>query len=94
MNTIVHQIIEKIISGSNENLESLFKKDKDISTYILNNWEGIVNHYDADYIGCSAEGHISHLLSARLSSRPLGWSPVGANQMASLRVYQANKESN
>ena len=27
--------------------------------------------------GCSAEGHISHVLSARESSRPMGWSKKG-----------------
>jgi len=46
--------------------------------------------YEEEYIGCSAEGHISHILSSRLSSRPLGWSLVGADQMARLRVYKAN----
>lgn len=59
-------------------------------TYIKNNWEGIERRYDEDYIGCSAEGHISHILSSRLSSRPLGWSLTGADQMARLRVYRAN----
>jgi hypothetical protein len=42
-------------------------------------------------MGCSAEGQVSHVLSARLSSRPLGWSAVGASQMAKLRAYAANK---
>lgn len=42
------------------------------------------------YIGCSAEGHISHVLSSRLSSRPMGWSLIGADQIARLRVYKAN----
>lgn len=58
--------------------------------YILKNWEGIVKRYDDEYIGCSAEGHVSHILSDRLSSRPLGWCLLGADQMARLRVYNAN----
>jgi len=58
--------------------------------YILNNWEGIKNQYKSDYIGCSAEGHVSHILSSRLSSRPLGWSKVGVDQMARLRAFRAN----
>lgn len=44
--------------------------------YIQNNWLGIIVRYDdagADW-GCSAEGQISHVLSARESSRPMGWS--------------------
>ncbi|MGI6574808.1 MAG: UPF0236 family transposase-like protein [bacterium] len=49
-----------------------------------------MRQYDADYIGCSAEGHVSHILSSRLSSRPLGWSRTGVDQMARLRVFVAN----
>ena len=30
---------------------------------IKGNWEGIMNSYDAQCIGCSAEGHVSHILS-------------------------------
>ena len=41
--------------------------------------------------GCSAEGHVSHIFSDRMSSRPLGWSRTGADKMARLRVYRANK---
>ena len=44
-----------------------------------------------DNIHCSAEGHVSHIFSDRLSSRPLGWSVVGADKMAQLRVYKKNK---
>ena len=40
--------------------------------YILNNWEGINNLFGEEKYKCSAEGHISHVLSARLSSRPNG----------------------
>ena len=58
--------------------------------YIMNNWEGIRNQYNPDYIGCSAEGHVSHILSDRLSSRPMGWSRTGADQMARLRVHRKN----
>jgi len=58
--------------------------------YLVRNWDGIVNAKEPDYIGCSAEGHVSHILSARLSSRPMGWSKLGANLMANLRAYRAN----
>lgn len=36
---------------------------------------------------CAAEGHVSHVLSARLSSRPMGWSILGAEKIAKLRAY-------
>lgn len=72
--------------------ESETKKEavKASKRYISRNWKGIIRRYDEEYIGCSAEGHVSHILSARLSSRPMGWSQVGADQMARLRVYKAN----
>ena len=75
-----------------EETETETKKEsvRDSKRYILNNWEGIKRRYEEEYIGCSAEGHISHILSSRLSSRPLGWSKTGADQMARLRVYRAN----
>lgn len=63
---------------------------KEAKTYIMNHWENIKHHYSDDYSGCSAEGHISHIYSDRLSSRPLGWSREGIDQMARLRVFAAN----
>ncbi len=59
--------------------------------YISNNWEGIKNLFGGEEkYRCSAEGHISHILSDRLSSRPMGWSVIGADEMARMRVYKAN----
>lgn len=63
---------------------------KEAKTYIMNHWENLKHHYAEDYSGCSAEGHISHIYSDRLSSRPLGWSRDGVDQMARLRVFNAN----
>lgn len=63
---------------------------KEAKTYIMNHWRNIKHHYSKDYSGCSAEGHISHIYSDRLSSRPLGWSRDGVDQMARLRVFAAN----
>jgi hypothetical protein len=60
--------------------------------YISNHWEAIIrpNHDEYARMGCSAEGQVSHLLSSRLSSRPLGWSKEGVTKMARLRAYVAN----
>ena len=63
---------------------------KQAKNYILNNWEGIINLFTEEKYRCSAEGHISHILSARLSSRPMGWSIIGADEMARMRTYKAN----
>lgn len=57
--------------------------------YIVNNWMGIINLYKEEY-SCSAEGHISHILSSRLSSRPMGWSLIGLDEMARMRAYKAS----
>lgn len=40
--------------------------------------------------GCSAESHVSHMLSDRLSSRPKGWSKTGADRISKLRCYAKN----
>ena len=40
--------------------------------------------------GSSTEGHVSHILSSRMSSRPMGWSRLGAEKMARLRAYWLN----
>lgn len=60
--------------------------------YIKNQWEGIIrpNRDEKARMGCSAEGQVSHILSARLSSRPLGWSEKGVAQISKLRAYAAN----
>ncbi len=62
---------------------------KKAKRYISNNWEGIENLYKDNY-SCSAEGHISHILSTRLSSRPMGWSKVGLDEMARMRAYKGS----
>lgn len=73
--------------------EAKIKEVGECESYMLNNWEGIEIKAteDASILGCSAESHVSHILSARMSSRPLGWSYEGADQMSKLRVYKANK---
>lgn len=43
------------------------------------------------YNGCSAEGHVSHILSDRLSSRPKGWGTHNASVLARLRACTFNK---
>ncbi|HZK43984.1 MAG TPA: UPF0236 family protein [Syntrophomonadaceae bacterium] len=54
------------------------------------NYQPNNNQYETDYNRCSAEGHVSHILSSRLSSRPLGWCKTGVDQMARLRTFEAN----
>jgi len=60
--------------------------------YFLNNWSGIrIRVLDAGGCWrCCAEGQVSHVLSDRLSSRPMGWSVLGCDQMAKLRAFKRN----
>lgn len=69
------------------------KRKEDLMNYILNNVEGIKNLYrnKKELHGCSAEGHISHIYSDRMSSRPMGWSTTNVNNMSKLRI---SKEDN
>lgn len=71
--------------------ESKMKSVIEAKSYILNHWQGImIRIKNPEVVGCSAEGHISHTFSARMSSRPMGWSEHGANQMCKLRCYKEN----
>ncbi|MGI6453167.1 MAG: ISLre2 family transposase [Syntrophomonadaceae bacterium] len=82
------KLFTQIISSTETDTKK--KSVREARSYILGNWDGIRNQYEPDYVGCSAEGHVSHILSARLSSRPLGWCKIGVDQMARLRAFEAN----
>lgn len=84
LSVVMNELIDKECASLKE-IKTCFK-------YFYNNFEGIeiyVNHKERAGT-CSAEGHVSHLLSARLSSRPLTWSVKGADNIARLRVYKKN----
>lgn len=82
---------EKILEVTES--ESQRKKVESSMTYILGNWYGIMQGVRniVSQVGCSAEGHVSHIYADRMSSRPLGWSKHGVHQMAKLRIYKANQ---
>ncbi len=62
-----------------------------LQTFVLGNWTSVMRTFhDKTVDGCSAESHVSHVLSDRLSSRPKGWSVVGADRMSKLRCYEKN----
>lgn len=62
-------------------------------TYLMRQWDGIKawSQYRRAIVGCSAEGHVSHIYAARMSSRPMAWTKSGVDRMARLRVLQANQ---
>ena len=63
------------------------------AAYILNNWSAAKIRLAGrkHVVGCSAEGHVSHVLADRMTSRPMGWSRTGADNMAHLRAYYYNQ---
>ena len=87
------EVVYEILAEEME--ENTRKRKEKLLKYILNNKEGISNlyKYQKELHGCSAEGHISHLYSARLSSRPLGWKTINVDNVSRLRLVKAdNKE--
>lgn len=68
------------------------KKLDDEQEYILNNWMAARSRLlrKEKVLGCSAEGHVSHILSNRMSSRPMGWSSLGTKKMCNLLAYYYN----
>lgn len=66
------------------------KRIKEFKQYALNNWKGIEIYKTENCGGSSAEAHVSHVLSARISSRPMGWSREGLKYMTKLRAFRAN----
>lgn len=85
---------EDKIKELKEEIDSVSRKRRieEGAKYLLGNWsvarvrlvrkEGV--------IGSSTESHVSHVLSERMSSRPMGWSKVGMSKMAELRAYYYN----
>lgn len=77
-----------------KNMMNSAKKTGPIETlrsYVLGNWSAVRRTLENKLVdGCSAESHVSHVLSDRLSSRPMGWSPEGADRMSKLRCYERN----
>lgn len=84
------EVYRKIL-GVTEN-QNKYQQVLDAERYLLNHWQGIIIKNDnRDIIGCSAEGHVSHLYSDRMSSRPMGWTKRGVENMAKLRVFKWNQ---
>ena len=85
-NTVMDRILLSADSGACR------KRIEESRRYILWNWTAakIRLNNRTTVKGCSAEGHVSHVLSSRMSSRPMGWSRTGCDKMAHLRAYFYN----
>lgn len=89
MARIVERLKNALPEGSVETGTKRLDESRD---YILENWSAARFRLmrKEGVIGSSTEGHVSHVLSARMSSRPMGWSRTGAGKMAELRAYYYN----
>lgn len=92
-----HMLYKRSRKGFREYTDSMLKAANNsepiekLQTYVLNNWSAVMLCLHSGIVdGCSAEGHVSHILSDRLSSRPMGWSKTGADRMSKLRCYERN----
>lgn len=86
IDTIFRQIYSICKTDSEkENIDSCYK-------YFINNFDSICLRMrkNEEILGCSAEGHVSHILSNRLSSRPMGWSIKGCDNISKLIAYYHN----
>lgn len=86
------QILKNWRKSWKDILPGIRERMEEAKTYILSNWTAAkirLKHKDG-VKGSSTEGHVSHVLSSRMSSRPMGWSVTGATKMAQLRAYYLN----
>ncbi|MEE1193567.1 MAG: UPF0236 family protein, partial [Phascolarctobacterium sp.] len=86
----LQNLVKKIAEGTDTKADE--KRLLDGLDYLLNNFKAAQARLSRakGLVACSAEGHVSHVLSARMSSRPMAWSLVGADAMARLRAYSLN----
>ena len=73
-------------AGTNDRVWNRVSEGAD---YILNNWTAAKTRLVRRNAVCgsSTEGHVSHVLSSRMSTLAMGWSRKGADRMAHLRAY-------
>lgn len=84
--------ISREVLNSSQSKSELERKMR-LAEYLMGHWPEIQNRKEPGATGCSAEGHVSHILSARLSSRPLGWGEKNLYTIAQLRAMKANGDN-
>lgn len=84
--------ITERLKAALQNPETGEKRINESRDYILNNWTAarVRLRREEGVIGSSTEGHVYHVLSSRMSTKPMGWSVIGASKMSELRAYYLN----
>lgn len=72
--------------------ETILDRIDKAASYIADNWTAAKYRLrkKEGVLPCSAEGHVYHVLSSRMSTQAMGWSKLGAGKMARLREYYYN----
>lgn len=101
----IHKIFDALKNRDETELENIFgmlfnicktenekQQINSCYTYFRDNFDSICLRLqnNEEILGCSTEGHVSHILSNRLSSRPMGWSYKGCNNISKLIAYHYN----
>lgn len=86
----LEKLLEMVAEGTDTSGEE--SKVLQAMKYLLNNWSAARARVSEDdtILPCSAEGHVSYIMSSRMSSRPMSWSYKGAEAVAKLRAYLLN----
>lgn len=91
------QQMRKVLDEAEKGAETAAQRRRieEARQYFKGQWDGIKawQKYRDVWPGCSAEGDVSHVYAARLSSRPMAWRRRGVDQMSRMRVMRANGES-
>lgn len=77
--------LEEWINKKSEGMEERRRKHVEKNMrYLRRNWKGIRRRVKKEegVLGSRTESHISHVLSARVSSCPMGWNKKGAEKQA------------
>ena len=83
--------IEKLLTKIKDGCDNSDQAVDKCRTYLENNWAAIQKAFhDKNVLGCSAESHVSNVLSERMSSRPMAWSEIGTDRMCKLRCFIRN----
>mgnify|MGYP000320322805 FL=1 len=59
-------------------------------SYLMSQWMGAQVRIQNKEVASSTEGHVSHILSKRLSTVGMGWSEAGSERIARLRTLEEN----
>ena len=83
------EVVELLMKDNPDRCETIKEK----LNYILSNWHFIQNQYLSIFLGCSVEGHISHILAALFTSRPKAYSIRHLEKLSIIRSFHSNKQN-